>query len=74
MDKPLVMPGPNHGGLPMIGSQIQTPAQKSSRRLIKHLFTIMQEHEAALEMGTTVVGAVLSPSKLLTFNVGDSRC
>jgi PPM family protein phosphatase len=25
-------------------------------------------------MGATLVGAVLSPTRLLTFNVGDSRC
>jgi PPM family protein phosphatase len=28
----------------------------------------------ALGMGTTLVGAFLTPSALLTFNVGDSRC
>jgi PPM family protein phosphatase len=32
----------------------------------------MQRHEAALGMGTTLVGAVLTPTPLLTFNVRDS--
>ncbi|MEH2592995.1 PP2C family protein-serine/threonine phosphatase [Bradyrhizobium sp. AZCC 1721] len=40
----------------------------------QNLFALMQEDEATLGMGTTVVGAVLSPTRLLTFNVGDSRC
>jgi PPM family protein phosphatase len=34
----------------------------------------MQQHEAALGMGTTLVGAFLTPAALVTFNVGDSRC
>jgi serine/threonine protein phosphatase PrpC len=40
----------------------------------RHLYPLMQQHEAALGMGTTLVGAVLTPTALLTFNVGDSRC
>jgi PPM family protein phosphatase len=40
----------------------------------QHLYALMQQHEAALGMGTTLVGAVLTPTGLLTFNVGDSRC
>ena len=40
----------------------------------QHLYALMQQHEAALGMGTTLVGAVLTPTALLTFNVGDSRC
>ncbi|WP_029583168.1 PP2C family serine/threonine-protein phosphatase [Bradyrhizobium sp. URHD0069] len=34
----------------------------------------MHEHEEALGMGTTLIGAVLSADRLITFNVGDSRC
>ena len=34
----------------------------------------MHEHEEALGMGTTLVGAVLKADQLITFNVGDSRC
>ena len=40
----------------------------------RHLFELMHEHPEALGMGTTLVGAVLTPNQLLTFNVGDSRC
>jgi PPM family protein phosphatase len=40
----------------------------------QHLYALMQQHEAAFGMGTTLVGAVLTPTALLTFNVGDSRC
>jgi serine/threonine protein phosphatase PrpC len=40
----------------------------------QHLYTLMQQHEAALGMGSTLVGAFLAPPALLTFNVGDSRC
>lgn len=40
----------------------------------RHLYALMQQHEAALGMGTTLVGAFLTPIALLTFNVGDSRC
>lgn len=40
----------------------------------QHLYALMQQHEAALGMGTTLVGAFLTPTALLTFNVGDSRC
>ncbi|WP_167558863.1 PP2C family protein-serine/threonine phosphatase [Bradyrhizobium canariense] len=40
----------------------------------QHLYALMQQHEAALGMGSTLVGAFLSPTALLTFNVGDSRC
>lgn len=39
-----------------------------------HLYELMQEHEEALGMGSTLVGAVLTASQLLTFNIGDSRC
>jgi PPM family protein phosphatase len=40
----------------------------------QHLYTLMQQHEAALGMGATLVGAFLTQTALLTFNVGDSRC
>jgi serine/threonine protein phosphatase PrpC len=40
----------------------------------QHLYVLMQQHETALGMGTTLVGAVLTPTALLTFHVGDSRC
>lgn len=40
----------------------------------RYLYVLMQQHEAALGMGTTLVGALLTPTALLTFNVGDSRC
>ena len=40
----------------------------------QHLYALMQQHEAALGMGSTLVGAFLTPAALLTFNVGDSRC
>ena len=40
----------------------------------QHLYTLMEQQEAALGMGTTLVGALLTPTALLTFNVGDSRC
>jgi serine/threonine protein phosphatase PrpC len=38
----------------------------------QHLYTLMEQQEAALGMGTTLVGAFLTPTALLTFNVGDS--
>ncbi|KAA0070427.1 protein phosphatase 2C domain-containing protein [Tardiphaga sp. P9-11] len=38
------------------------------------LYAIMQQHDATLGMGATVAGALLSPTVLLAFNVGDSRC
>ncbi|MCS3498682.1 protein phosphatase [Bradyrhizobium japonicum] len=40
----------------------------------RHLYELMREHEEALAMGSTLVGAILTASQLLTFNVGDSRC
>jgi serine/threonine protein phosphatase PrpC len=40
----------------------------------QHLFAIMHEHQEALGMGSTIVGAVLGAKQLVTFNVGDSRC
>jgi hypothetical protein len=40
----------------------------------QHLYTLMERQEAALGMGTTLVGAFLTPKALLTFNLGDSRC
>lgn len=40
----------------------------------QHLYTLMEQQQAALGMGTTLVGAFLTPTALLTFNVGDSRC
>ncbi|PAY09312.1 hypothetical protein CK489_08180 [Bradyrhizobium sp. UFLA03-84] len=40
----------------------------------QHLFGLMHEHEEALGMGSTIVGAVLGADQLVTFNVGDSRC
>lgn len=39
-----------------------------------HLYELMREHEEALGMGSTLVGAVLTAGQLLTFNIGDSRC
>jgi protein phosphatase len=39
----------------------------------QHLYTLMEQQEAALGMGATLVGAFLTPAALLTFNVGDSR-
>ncbi|WP_425907493.1 PP2C family protein-serine/threonine phosphatase [Nitrobacter sp. TKz-YC02] len=39
----------------------------------QHLYTLMEQQEAALGMGTTLVGTFLTPKALLTFNVGDSR-
>lgn len=40
----------------------------------QQLFAIMHEHQEALGMGSTIVGAVLKDDQLVTFNVGDSRC
>jgi len=40
----------------------------------QQLFKIMSEHEEAIGMGTTLVGAALTPDRMVTFNVGDSRC
>jgi PPM family protein phosphatase len=40
----------------------------------RHLYEVMQAHEDALGMGSTIVGAVLTAERLVTFNVGDSRC
>jgi protein phosphatase len=40
----------------------------------QHLYALMKQQEAALGMGTTLVGAFLTSTALLTFNVGDSRC
>jgi PPM family protein phosphatase len=40
----------------------------------QQLFELMREHREALGMGTTLVGAVLAADRLITFNVGDSRC
>lgn len=39
----------------------------------QHLYTLMEQHEAALGMGAALVGAFLTQTSLLTFNVGDSR-
>ncbi|QQO14800.1 serine/threonine-protein phosphatase [Bradyrhizobium diazoefficiens] len=39
----------------------------------RHLYELMREHEEALGMGSTLVGAVLTAGQLLTFNIGDSR-
>lgn len=39
----------------------------------RHLYEVMEEHEEALGMGSTLVAAVLTAGQLLTFNVGDSR-
>jgi serine/threonine protein phosphatase PrpC len=38
------------------------------------LFELMREHKEARGMGSTIVGAVLTAERLVTFNVGDSRC
>jgi serine/threonine protein phosphatase PrpC len=40
----------------------------------RHLYELMQEHDEALGMGSTLVGAFLTADQLITFNVGDSRC
>lgn len=40
----------------------------------QHLFVLMHQHQEALGMGSTIVGAVLGANQLVTFNVGDSRC
>lgn len=40
----------------------------------QQLFKIMSKHEEAIGMGTTLVGAALTPDRMVTFNVGDSRC
>ncbi|KRR26215.1 hypothetical protein CQ14_21305 [Bradyrhizobium lablabi] len=40
----------------------------------QHLFELMHVHQEALGMGSTIVGAVLKGHRLVTFNVGDSRC
>ena len=40
----------------------------------QHLYALMHEHSEALGMGTTLVGAVLTADRMVTFNVGDSRC
>lgn len=40
----------------------------------RHLYELMHQHEEALGMGSTLVGAVLTAGQLLTFNIGDSRC
>jgi protein phosphatase len=40
----------------------------------QHLFELMHEHQEALGMGSTIVGVVLRADRLITFNVGDSRC
>jgi serine/threonine protein phosphatase PrpC len=39
----------------------------------RHLYKLMQEHEEALGKGSTLVGAVLTADRMVTFNVGDSR-
>jgi protein phosphatase len=39
----------------------------------QHLYMLMEQHEVTLGMGATLVGAFLTPTALLTFNVGDSR-
>lgn len=40
----------------------------------QRLFELMHQHQEALGMGSTIVGAVLRADRLVTFNVGDSRC
>ncbi|WP_316186477.1 PP2C family protein-serine/threonine phosphatase [Bradyrhizobium sp. SZCCHNRI2014] len=40
----------------------------------QQLFKLMSEHEEAIGMGTTLVGAALTAERMVTFNVGDSRC
>lgn len=40
----------------------------------QHLSELMHEHQEALGMGSTIVGAVLRTDRLITSNVGDSRC
>lgn len=40
----------------------------------RHLYKLMHQHEEALGMGSTLVGAVLTAERLVTFNIGDSRC
>jgi serine/threonine protein phosphatase PrpC len=38
----------------------------------QNLYALMEQDVAGLGMGTTLVGAFLTPNALLTFNVGDS--
>jgi len=40
----------------------------------QQLFRLMREHENALGMGTTLVAAFMTADRMVTFNVGDSRC
>jgi serine/threonine protein phosphatase PrpC len=40
----------------------------------RHLYALMEQHEAPLGMGTTLVRAFLTSTALVTFNVGDSSC
>ncbi|BBZ99848.1 PP2C family protein-serine/threonine phosphatase [Bradyrhizobium diazoefficiens] len=40
----------------------------------QQLFKLMSEHEEAIGMGTTLVGVALTADRMVTFNVGDSRC
>lgn len=40
----------------------------------RHLYELMQQHEEARGMGSTLVGAILTADQMVTFNVGDSRC
>lgn len=39
----------------------------------RHLYDLMRRRPETIGMGTTVVGAVIEPARLLCFNVGDSR-
>ncbi|HZR85303.1 MAG TPA: protein phosphatase 2C domain-containing protein [Bradyrhizobium sp.] len=40
----------------------------------QHLYELMHNHPEALGMGTTLVGAVLNATRMVTFGIGDSRC
>jgi protein phosphatase len=56
--------------------RLSNPAScvKAIEEANQHLYGLMHEHEEALGMGTTLVGAVLATDRLVTFNIGDSRC
>lgn len=40
----------------------------------QHLYALMRQHDSMLGMGTTLVGAALTATALISFNVGDGRC
>ena len=62
----------------LVGAIDQLADPASCREAIEaanqHLYTLMQQHAEARGMGSTLVGAILNGERLITFNVGDSRC